>query len=310
MVLNSCSGDKSKYSLKKLAHEYAGNYAQEDIANIGKSSSDINRWLRYNLTDSCATFWVFNKYYKQMVEENQEDIYRGLFLPTQKVLIETQLVGLRLAPQKVQELDDLLNTTKDSLFGKIQTTRVVKQFNEDRKQKITEEYNKKVKNPKDFEYISQLSGYKDKEKFNPESHQQVAELLYKYLNLPVIDTTDTGNPSIKKETLEKLINYCDTDEKKELLQALVDYSGIAIILNTFMPNFTDAPLVDNKKVLYGSFNLGGTLSGRLSSSEPNLQNLPSTGTRWAKPIKELFQAPEGFVFVGSDFSSLRIILGE
>lgn len=56
--------------------------------------------------------------------------------------------------------------------------------------------------------------------------------------------------------------------------------------------------------LHGSFNLGGTVSGRLSSSDPNLQNLPA-GSTFGKLIKDCFRAPKGWLFGGADFSSLE-----
>lgn len=303
LCLNSCTGDKAKYSLKKLAHSYTGNYAQENIADVTKIP--IEQLLKYNVTDTCATFWLYDKYLPKLIEENQEGIYRDLFLPTQRVLIETQLVGLRLDPDKVTELNNTLLATKDNLLSGIRQNPTVKKFTENLQQRLVDKYNSKVKTPRDWEYLSKLTGYKDKGEFNPKSPNQVGELLYQYLGFPIIDTTDSGNPSIQKDTLEKLKNYCDTEEKKTLLDSLSEYSGIAILLSTFLPNFVNSPVVDGKKVLYGNFNLGGTISGRLSSSEPNLQNLPSTGTKWAKAIKGLFIAPSDSIFVGSDFSSLE-----
>jgi DNA polymerase-1 len=62
---------------------------------------------------------------------------------------------------------------------------------------------------------------------------------------------------------------------------------------------------ERRNFLHGSFNLGGTISGRLSSSNPNLQQIPSTGTQYAKTIKKCFQAPKGWIMVGADYSSLE-----
>lgn len=65
-----------------------------------------------------------------------------------------------------------------------------------------------------------------------------------------------------------------------------------IILTTFITSMENAALgSDGWHYLFGNFNLGGTVSGRLSSSKPNLQNLPSTGSKYAKVIKSCFQAP-------------------
>ena len=70
------------------------------------------------------------------------------------------------------------------------------------------------------------------------------------------------------------------------LAALIDYKAVAIILSTFIPALENAQLADDGcYYIYGNFNLGGTVSGRLSSSDPNLQNLPAS-SKWAKLIKE------------------------
>ena len=61
---------------------------------------------------------------------------------------------------------------------------------------------------------------------------------------------------------------------------------------------------DGWHYLFGNFNLGGTVSGRLSSSNPNLQNLPAN-SKYAKLIKSCFSAPPGWLFVGLDFASLE-----
>ena len=69
-----------------------------------------------------------------------------------------------------------------------------------------------------------------------------------------------------------------------------------------MENAVQGP--DDWHYLFGNFNLGGTVSGRLSSSKPNLQNLPAN-SKYAKAIKSCFQSPPGWIFVGLDFASLE-----
>ena len=79
------------------------------------------------------------------------------------------------------------------------------------------------------------------------------------------------------------------------------------ILTAFIPAFKEAaysPKTD-WHYLIGSFNLGGTVSGRLSSSSPNLQQIPATGSKYAKVIKSCFQAPEGWLLCGLDFAALE-----
>lgn len=100
----------------------------------------------------------------------------------------------------------------------------------------------------------------------------------------------------------------------KLLNALIEISKVSIILTTFIKSFKANSLEkrdpkygkdENIKWLHGNFNIAGTVSGRMSSNGPNMQNLPSTGTQYAKLIKQCFQAPEGFLLVGVDFASLE-----
>ena len=78
-------------------------------------------------------------------------------------------------------------------------------------------------------------------------------------------------------------------------------------LKSFIPAFKEAPYSkrNNWHYLIGNFNLGGTVSGRLSSSKPNMQQLPATGSKYAKIIKSCFQAPKGWILCGLDYSSLE-----
>jgi DNA polymerase-1 len=96
-----------------------------------------------------------------------------------------------------------------------------------------------------------------------------------------------------------------TQEIKDILTALIELNNVSKILDTFIPAFENSVPREGHHYLHGNFNLGGTKSGRMSSSNINLQNLPSTGSKYAKTIKKCFAAPEGWLFVGSDFSSLE-----
>ena len=95
-------------------------------------------------------------------------------------------------------------------------------------------------------------------------------------------------------------------EKAKVLKALIELNKISKILDTFIPIFENKTIKKNNGVyLHGNFNLGGTVSGRLSSNSPNMQNLPSTGSIYAKPIKNCFVAPDGWLLVSADFKSLE-----
>jgi DNA polymerase-1 len=95
-------------------------------------------------------------------------------------------------------------------------------------------------------------------------------------------------------------------QKAKILKDLIELNKVSKILDSFIPVFLNKTILKEDRVyLHGNFNLGGTVSGRLSSSRVNLQQLPSSGSVYAKPIKKCFQAPEGWLMVGADFSSLE-----
>ena len=146
--------------------------------------------------------------------------------------------------------------------------------------------------------------------FSPGSPKQLQVLLFEVLKLPVIELTKTKQPATGGEVIEKLANHVKEESLKKLFTALVGYTGAQKILSTFITAFEKAIAHnpdDPRVYLHGSFNLGGTVSGRLSSSDPNLQNLPVKGL-FGKLVKSCFQAWTRHLFVGADFNSLEAMI--
>ena len=86
--------------LKENALSFTGQYAV-DVKDI--SLLPVNVLLEYNLKDVLATYWLYNKRKKELVTENQEEVYNQVFLPSIPVLLEMMLVGLPLNKYKVLE---------------------------------------------------------------------------------------------------------------------------------------------------------------------------------------------------------------
>lgn len=301
LATNSTAGNV--LGLKALAHEYAGNWAVE-VKDIRKVPLD--KLLQYNLVDALSTWFVKHKYTHIMKSDKQEALYELLMKPSLKTIIQLELTGMPLSAAKVQEVKAKLEGIQEFRLGLIQNSPVIAVLNLLVQTAAMEKANAKLKIKQ--HPLEKFSGVA----FNPNSGPQLQILLYEQMGLPVIDLTDTKQPATGAETIKKLINHTQEVAYKELLSALISYGEVNKILNTFIPAFEKAILKGDGMIwLHGSFNLGGTVSGRLSSSDPNLQNLPAGNTGsdekqlYGKLIKECFVAPEGWIFCGADFNSLE-----
>lgn len=296
LATNSTAGNH--LGLKHLAHEFAGNWAVEEIKDIRKIPKD--QLLRYNLVDALSTFYVRKKYEPLMIQDNQQDIYQNLLLDSLKVIIQLELTGMPMSAMKIVTAKDKLVDIQSKLLLYVHSNEYVLEVNKLLQVKAMNTANAKLKTKQHpLEKFASL-------KFNPNSNQHLQELLYNILHLPIIDLTDSKQPATGAGTVEKLIHHTQDINQKELLEHLIGYSKVTKILAAFIPSFEDAILKDDSDTvwLHGSFNIGGTVSGRLSSSNPNLQQIPANST-YGKTIKECFVAPEGWVMAGADFNSLE-----
>lgn len=295
LATNSTAGNV--LGLKALAQEFAGNWAQDDIKDIRRIV--MKDLLQYNLVDALSTWYVKKKFTPRMIQDQQEELYRTLMLPSLKTIIQMELTGMAMDPVKIQEVRDSLWREQDTYLTFLKTSPLIKLLNLVIQTSAMQTANAKLKvKQHPLEKFSDVC-------FNPNSGPQLQRLLYEQMGLPILDYTDTKQPATGAETIGKLINHTTVPAYKALLEALVGYGKVSKILSTFIPAFERGiDKEDGMKYLHGSFNLGGTVSGRLSSSDPNMQNLPS-GSTYGKLIKSCFMAPKGWVFCGADFSSLE-----
>lgn len=304
LATNSTAGNNLK--LKHLAQEFAGNWAVEDIKDIRKIP--LQQLLQYNLVDALSTHYVKNKYYPMMVQDEQLDLYQTLMLPSMQLILQVELTGMPMSRKKIIQTKRKLRLMKAQYEAIILKHPLIPQYEDLATEVLWErDYEKRKVKAKNPDKIKQkaLADF-PRHKFNPNSGSQLQDLFHELMGLPIIDLTETGQPSTGADTIRKLINHTEDASYKELLQALIDHGDVGKILNTFIPAFLEAISKDGSDCvwLHGSFNLGGTVSGRLSSSDPNLQNIPAK-SRFAKYIKECFSGPDGWLFCGADFNSLE-----
>lgn len=295
--------------LKENSYEFAGNYGI-DVTDV-HAIPRVNL-LTYNLKDALSTWYVMEKHYPTMVADDQEDIYRTIFLPSIMPNLYMTLIGMPMTMKKVHALDENLTELIVKINKELQTIKPIVMaiaiLKEQRRVKDNETRVNKAKNPDKIK-IKTLDDISDEE-FNPNSDKQKQVLLYEILKLPIINTTDGGAPACDDATLKILVNHTEkrTDNiiTLRVLELLRDHAAASIILSTFIHAFIEYAFTrdDGTVWLNGNKKLGGTQSGRLSSNQPNMENLPNH-SKYGKMIKECFEAPKGYLIGGADFSSLE-----
>ncbi len=296
LATNSCAGNK--LGLKPNSQEYSGNYAIEEIKDITRIPLD--KLLRYNLVDTFSTWYVLNKNKPIMIADHQEDFYENVFKPSQIDIIQMQLTGMPVNMKRALEVDAELRAALEQHRQNIFSSPVIKDFQEFLDNGYLIAWNARLKKQQ-----RTIADVKDRAKFNPNSDDQLAELFYTFLNFPVLDTTDTGGPATGSKTLAKLVNHTNDQTIIDLINEVRELKLLSKVISSFMPAILDAEVgPDGWHYLCGSFKLGGTISGRLSSSDPNMQNFPAS-SKYGKIIKSIFEAPPGWIFCGLDFASLE-----
>ena len=137
-----------------------------------------------------------------------------------------------------------------------------------------------------------------KGEFNLDSPKQLLEVLYEKLKLPVLKKTPKGQPSTNEETLKRL------SEEYELPKIILEYRGLAKLKSTY----TDSLIkIENPKTkrIHTSYQQAVTSTGRLSSTEPNLQNIPIK-TAEGRRIREAFVPEKGNVLISADYSQIEL----
>ena len=262
-------------------------------------------WITYNAMDCEATQILYNDLKKVKFISK---VYTNIFKKSILFIVEMGLSGLPTNTTKVRQLQKQVTTTRDvTLKNILQDNPLVAKFllvlREHTQTKANEKLKVKVRPIEEFDNIQ----------FNLDSPTQVSMFLYDFLKLPSLAKTKKGGNSVNKDTLESLVALvknkkveCFNTSPLSFLEDMLTLSSISMMYKTFLPAFVkeDKYSINNFHLVRGNLNLAGTKSYRLSSNNPNMQNMPSSGVL-GKQVKNIFEAPKGYLLATADFSSLE-----
>jgi DNA polymerase-1 len=136
------------------------------------------------------------------------------------------------------------------------------------------------------------------QEFNVESPKQLQQILFEKLQIPVLRKTPTGQPSTAEDVLEELAG------EHELPRLILEHRGLAKLRSTYtekLPQQIDA----TTGRVHTSYHQAVAATGRLSSTDPNLQNIPIRSAE-GRRIRQAFVAPPGHVLVAADYSQIEL----
>ena len=149
-----------------------------------------------------------------------------------------------------------------------------------------------------IEELSKASFEMAGEEFNMDSPKQLVEILYNKLDLPVLKKTPKGQPSTNEGTLQRLA------EQFELPKIIIEYRRLAKLKSTYTDSLINIQHPITKRI-HTSYQQAVTSTGRLSSTEPNLQNIPIK-TAEGRKIREAFIPEKGNVLISADYSQIEL----
>ena len=134
--------------------------------------------------------------------------------------------------------------------------------------------------------------------FNLGSPKQLQEILFVQLGLPVIRKTPKGQPSTAEDVLQELASDYD------LPRVILEYRGVSKLKSTYTDKLPEQIAADTGRV-HTSYHQAVAATGRLSSTDPNLQNIPIR-TPEGRRIRQAFVAPDGAVLLAADYSQIEL----
>lgn len=253
---------------------------------------------QYGAKDADATFRLYELFSKKMKEQDLDDLYNEHVLPYLPVVIEMEYRGIKIEREKLKGLIEQYHKEIEEKSKIMYKDDEVKEYENTRKKAASAKLVSKYKNSKHIQsrypngpdqYIEKM--LKDKDwRFNFGSPKQLREMFFEQMGLTPVKHTKTG-PSTDEETLIELER-----QGVEFVGKLMEFRRLTKYVSTFLEATYKGSEYDGR--IRPSYLQTGTVTGRLSSRNPNFQQIP----RNAKDFKSCFLSDEGYTFIKADLA--------
>ena len=329
-VLNEEKPNDLKSMVRRYLPEY-GNYEKQDAFDkIPWDKKELDPLCHYGCQDTDYTLRLMIFFEKKLIDLGLYSTFRNLIMSASRVLTSVEKNGLYLDRefnnQLLETYKPKIDAARQAIYDLPRVKKFEKKYNQEKIDKYIQSIEAELEeldynDPKDKRKIvsreQKISNIKagifttkkEQELIRPinlGSPVDLPALMYSEegFHFEVIKNNESGKPSTDEETLTNLrLTVKKPDSPKAIfLDRLLELRGLEKMYKTYIEGWNEKVQDDDR--LHGRFLIHGTTSGRLSSAEPNAQQIPKTSVD--PNIKLQLKAPKGTLYIASDFSQAEL----
>lgn len=329
-LLNEEKPNDLKSMVRRYLPEY-GNYEKQDAFDkIPWDKKELDPLCHYGCQDTDYTLRLMIFFEKKLIDLGLYSTFRNLIMSASRVLTSVEKNGLYLDRefnnQLLETYKPKIDAARQAIYDLPRVKKFEKKYNQEKVDKYIQSIEAELEeldynDPKDKRKIvsreQKISNIKagifttkkEQELIRPinlGSSVDLPALMYSEegFHFEVIKNNESGKPSTDEETLTNLrLTVKKPDSPKAIfLDRLLELRGLEKMYKTYIEGWNEKVQDDDR--LHGRFLIQGTTSGRLSSAEPNAQQIPKTSVD--PNIKLQLKAPKGTLYIASDFSQAEL----
>lgn len=327
-LLNEEKPNDLKSMVRRYLPEYGDYEKQDKFDKIPWDKKEMEPLCHYGCQDTDYTLRLMLFFEKKLIDLGLYNTYRNLIMTASRVLTSVEKNGLYVDRAFNQELLDSylpkIEAAKEVIYNLPKVKKFTKRYNQSKIEKYIARLEEEIENldlevdkrkiqSREQKIANIRAGVfttkKELELIRPVSlgsSVDLPQLMYSEegFNFEVIKKNDSGKPSTDEETLTNLrLTVKKPDSPKAVfLDSLLELRGLEKMYKTYIEGWHEKTQDDDR--LHGRFLIHGTTSGRLSSAEPNAQQIPKTSVD--PNIKKQLVAPKGTLYIASDFSQAEL----